>query len=264
MSTASNAQQKSPAARLLVSFVALVFLLSVPFVIAGFVSDAQLLPHLPISALAAFMPALAAGILEYRRGGYAAVSNLFARAGDFRRLPSPLWYVPTLLLFPALLAISYIAMWRLGPRFILETPAVLAAPVMLIAFFIAGLGEELGWTGYAIERLESTWSALRTALVIGVIWAAWHVVPLLQANRSWPWIAGWCVGTVATRVLLVWLFNNAGRSVAATALFHASSNVSYFLFPSYAAHYDPWIMALTLTLAAAIVSVSGLHKSLRG
>jgi hypothetical protein len=75
---------------------------------------------------------------------------------------------------------------------------------------------------------------------------------LVQAHRSPAWIAWWCLGTVAQRVLIVWLYNNTGKSVFAAALFHAVSNVSTLLFPEY---YDPRITGLITAFAVAIVTV---------
>ncbi len=53
----------------------------------------------------------------------------------------------------------------------------------------------------------------------------------MQAHRSVVWIAWWCLGTVALRVVMVWLYNSTGKSVFAAALFHAVSNVCWQLYP---------------------------------
>jgi hypothetical protein len=56
--------------------------------------------------------------------------------------------------------------------------------------------------------------------------AIWHGVPLVQASQSPAWIAWWCLYTVAARILIVWLYNNAGKSVFAAAVFHAMMNLT--------------------------------------
>ncbi len=139
----------------------------------------------------------------------------------------------------------------------LPTPQfpVLAAPVMFLAFFVAALGEELGWSGYAIDPMQDRWNALQASILLGLVWATWHIVPLVQAHRSPAWIAWWCLFTVASRVLIVWLYNNTGKSVFAAALYHDISNVSWQLFPNYGSHYDPRISGLIIAFAAAIVTV---------
>ena len=77
-------------------------------------------------------------------------------------------------------------------------------------------------------------------------------MPLVQAHRSAAWIAWWSLNTVALRVLIVWLYNNTGKSVFAAALFHAFANVSGVTFSNY---YDPRITGLIVAFAAAIVTV---------
>ncbi len=84
--------------------------------------------------------------------------------------------------------------------------------------------------------------------------AAWHVVALAQADRSAAWIAPWCLFTVAGRVLTVWIYNNAGKSVFAATLFHATSNVSWQLFPNFGSHWDPRIVAPIVVVVAAIAT----------
>ena len=127
--------------------------------------------------------------------------------------------------------------------------------VMFVAFFVAALGEELSWSGYVIDPKQYRWGALRASILLGLMWAAWHIVPLMQAHRSPAWIAWWCLSTVAARILIVWLYNNTGKSVFAAALFHGMINVTYFLFPIDGSHYDPRIAGLIITFVAVIVVV---------
>jgi membrane protease YdiL (CAAX protease family) len=130
---------------------------------------------------------------------------------------------------------------------------IVAALAIFAVGFVAALGEELGWSGYAIDPLQDRWNALAAAVLVGLVWAIWHWVPLIQAHRSPAWIAWWSLGTVARRVLIVWLYNNTGRSVFAAALFHDMSNVSWQLFPISGSHWDPRMDGLITAFAAAIV-----------
>jgi hypothetical protein len=88
-----------------------------------------------------------------------------------------------------------------------------------------------------------------------LVWAVWHSVPFLQAQRSAAWIAWQSLNLVASRVLLVWLYNNTGKSVFAAAVFHATQNVSWQLFPVNGSYYDPRVTGLIMTSAAVIVIV---------
>jgi membrane protease YdiL (CAAX protease family) len=83
--------------------------------------------------------------------------------------------------------------------------------------------------GFAADPLQDRFGALAASLVLGVVWAAWHLVPLFQAGHLPVWIAWWFVSTVAVRVLYFWIYNN-GSSVLAAVLFHCMLNVSGFNF----------------------------------
>ena len=87
------------------------------------------------------------------------------------------------------------------------------------------------------------------------MWAVWHWVPLMQAHRSPAWIAWWFLYTVASRVLIVWLYNNTGKSVFAAILYHDIMNVSWLLFPNYVSHWNPRTTGLITAFATIIVTV---------
>ena len=103
--------------------------------------------------------------------------------------------------------------------------------MMFVTFFVCALGEELGWSGYVIDPLQDRRSALQASVLLGLVWAAWHLVPLIQADRSPEWIGWWSLYTAASRILMTWLYNNTGKSVFAAALYHDMSNLSWQLFP---------------------------------
>jgi membrane protease YdiL (CAAX protease family) len=131
----------------------------------------------------------------------------------------------------------------------------LDVPILGLGFAVGAAGEELGWQGYAFAPLQNRWNAVEAAIVVGVVWGAWHMVPFAESHRSTAWIVWQTLGMIPFRVLIVWLFNNTGRSVFAAIVFHATSNVSQFLFPNYGSHYDPFIPGLILALTAAGVTL---------
>jgi uncharacterized protein len=232
-------------------FVILTVLLSLPLWYLGAVTGWRIIGGLPVSALMAFCPALAATLLVYRRGGTAGIGNLWRRAFDFERIRNPLWYAAILLLMPSATLLTWLATnTQGGSEAEPVTPALLA--FSFAAFFVAAIGEELGWSGYAIEPMQARWGALRASLLLGVIWAAWHLIPLLQMGRSGEWIAWWTLQTVALRVLIVWFYNQTGRSVFAAVLIHSISNVCSVTFASI---YQPRAMAITSAVIAAIATM---------
>ncbi len=257
----SQPPNRTPVGKFPLPFFVLVFALSVPFWLIGALTGIQLLPGIPVSALGAFCPAAAACILLYREKQLAGVTQLLKRSFDYERIRSKVWYVPTVLLMPGVTALTYGLMRWMGAPLEAAQVSVLEAAVLFTAFFAAALGEELGWSGYSLDPLLDRFNALQASLLLGLVWAVWHFVPLVQADRSPGWIAWWTVGTLSTRVLMVWLYNNTGNSVFATALYHAMTNLSWQLFPAY---YDPRLTGLVLAFAAVVVTIVWGPQTLRG
>ena len=241
-------------------FFALVFALAIPFWVLGFVFDQGLLGglgiSLPVSALAFVCPAIAAMILVYREEQFGGVARLLRRVFDGGRVRPRVWYAPALLLLPALYLLSYVVMRLLG----VPIPDLHISPLTILflfaLFFITGACEEVGWTGYALDPLQQRRTALAAALILGIVWSGIHVIPDMQGGQTLGWIAGQRLFTIALRVLMVWLYNNAGGSLFAVILVHAMDNVSVFaIFPNNGgSHYIPAITAALTILAALIVT----------
>jgi membrane protease YdiL (CAAX protease family) len=133
------------------------------------------------------------------------------------------------------------------------TPLV-ALPVVFPLFFILATGEEVGWMGYAFKSMQTRGSILRAALILGTIWALWHV-PFFVFMMPDPvdFIAR-VFTLVGTRVLLAWIFNNTGKSVFAVILFHAMDNTALTTMPEIDA-ITPWgiVVHCGFILIAAVV-----------
>ena len=244
------------------AFFLLVFVLSVPFWLIGFSTKQQLMPGLSISALMGFCPMVAALILVNLNKGNAGVLALLKRSFDFKRIQDKRWLVPVLLLMPAVnLVVFGLLRWMDMPL-----PAaqfhLFSTLLIFIAFFVEGLGEELGWSGYALEPMQARWGALGAALLLGLAGIAWHLTPLLLMGRSPTWIAWWCLYALTFRIFTVWLYNNTGRSVFAVALFHATLNMAYVLFPVYGSHFDMRLAGIVMAGAALLVIVFWGPKTL--
>ena len=123
-----------------------------------------------------------------------------------------------------------------------------------LMFFNGAVGEELGWQGYAYARLKNGKSTVNSALFIGTIWALWHVIPYVQLGSSADWIVWQCLGTVALRVIIVWLFVNTGQSIFVAVLFHMMINMPWGLVQNYESFYDSQAMFVILALVAGTVA----------
>jgi membrane protease YdiL (CAAX protease family) len=243
--------ERAPRSRI-IAFLAFTLALSLPFWWWG-VSGGAIIPGLPVSGLMAFTPAVAA-VAAALLDGRAQAAALLRECFDVGRLRGKLpWLALNVALFPALLALAALAMLLAGVALPALSHSLATTLAMFAGFFVAGLGEEIGWFGYAFPALERRRGALSTALLIGLIWMAWHVVPYFQTGRAPSWIAWHCLATVATRVVAAWLFVNTGRSVLGAAVFHAMCNVSYFSFPSGGSHYDAAFFAPIVAGAALLI-----------
>ena len=184
--------------------------------------------------------------------------RLFNRVFDQRRIRKGIWYGPIILLMPVIYLLTYGVMSLMGlplpdePYF-----PFLLIPLLFVLFFILAIGEEVGWTGYATDPLQDRWSALTTGIILGLVTALWHFVPLIQMGRTpiWIiWIAWWSLGSISIRILTVWLYNNTGRSLFAGIVFHAMNNLSFALFPNYGSHWDPAVAGVITAIVAVIVA----------
>ena len=116
-------------------------------------------------------------------------------------------------------------------------------PLAIVAAIPFGpLGEELGWRGYALPRLQHRHTALSSSLLIGVAWCFWHT-PLFWAPAGTtlsgyavtiPAVAKYLAYTCGLSILHTWIFNNSRGSVLLPVAFHTSSNaiLPMLLFPA--------------------------------
>lgn len=238
-----------PASHPLAGFFGLVLLISLPFWLLGSLSGASLLPGLPLSALGAAAPGLAACLLVGAGQGRAALAALLRRLIRPPPRGARRWLALGLLL-PLAVDLAALALQR---RLGLPVPPPRPDPgrvLLLLAMFLpAAAAEELGWTAYALDPLRRRFGGRAAALVLGLAWAAWHLVPLLQAGRPPGWIAWWSLGTVAARVVLVWLVCRAGGNALVAVAFHAMGNTGWQLYPVQGSFYD---RALTGTAMASL------------
>lgn len=231
----------------------MVLLLSVPFWVLGGITAYEALPGIPASAVMVIVPAVVAVGLIVRNDGVEEALHWIKTTLSPSVVHRPQWVLLSLLLPPATLALAYGLMRLDKVPFPASDPGVVDFALLVGFFFVPALLEELGWTGFALEKLQRRISAFGASFLIGAIWALWHFVPLLQIGRSLPWIAWWAVASIAIRVLIAWVYNNSGGSVLLSGLFHASVNASWQSFPVRGSHYDPAAHAIVLIVTTAVV-----------
>ena len=183
-------------------------------------------PGLPVVGI--LSPGIATLVIHLYDDGLAGVRSVLGGLAAWRF--GRVWWGVTLALPPAFAAALAGASIALGQEFSPEPIRIVAdagvAFVLLILLSVVlAAGEEIGWRGHLLPLLQARLSALTASLVLGVIWAAWHVPVFYGAG-----IEGWTLslrllGVPAGAVMYTWLFNSTGGSVLAVTLLHAGTNL---------------------------------------
>ena len=243
-----------------VKFFLIVYGLSIPLWIIESLIDVKGLPlNIPITDIvAAFTPLIAACILVYKEEGRSGINKLFKRIFDFSRITKKIWYVPVIFLpfflYLSIYVIIYLAGLPLPSKFEILFYSI---PVLFLFFFLGAVAEETGYMGYAIDPMQKRFGALSASILMGIPWAIWHYPSIIQQGHDASWIAWGTLGTVAVRVLIVWIYNNTGKSLFACILFHTMLNLGRPLFPMDESHNPlvdyPYIHYSVFALIAVII-----------
>jgi CAAX protease family protein len=231
--------------------------------------------HVEVPKFLAFMagygPALAAIITIAIFNGTAGLKNLFKRL--------VLWKVGIVWYMIALLLPSVMSLTAFGLHMIFDSNAVSAFTfhsiqktlsqstfwndfLMLSIMFTLGfdgLGEELGWHGFALPTLLVSYKALVASIILCFFWALWHLPYALTLNSA---MAGqsfysFIPGMLVSSILFTWIFNNTKGSILLSILFHAANNITYNLLPRLLPEVHtagiwntivPWFVALLIII----------------
>jgi uncharacterized protein len=177
--------------------------------------------------LGLFGPALAAIIVTAIAEGRAGVKALLRRVVQWR--VGWQWYAVAAGL-PVALALAALGLHRLLGGAENNRPGDPLALVAILALLV--VGEELGWRGFALPRLQERFGGLGASLILGGLWAAWHL-----ANTRIPGLDYYGYGfpafllyVVGMTVLFTWIANHTRGSVLIAWLFHAAINVTGSIF----------------------------------
>jgi membrane protease YdiL (CAAX protease family) len=215
------------------------------------------------SPLVPFGPLIAAVIVALLAGGRRELWALLRQLGRWR--VHPIWYTIALLGpfvlagLTALLAIAAGAPvrgtgtytdWRSIGLFFLST------------LIIVGLFEEVGWRGFALPRLQLRLDAIWAALVLGVLWALWHLPELISdPTRQRPPVQ-FLLWALALSVIFSWIYNSTNGSLPVVIICHAAIDTAgRFMLPEFVGDgYQLvwWFMvALYVLVAVVVILVAG-------
>ncbi|MBA4385322.1 MAG: hypothetical protein C0410_11350 [Anaerolinea sp.] len=171
--------------------------------------------------LGGFVPSLTALFLVWRKEGKQGIHSLLRRIVQFKL--GWRWYGFSILFVIVGTAGFLIINKLLGHSFdgrIFITQLGNFLPLLILG----PLSEELGWRGYALERLQTRWNALTSSLIIGVVWALWHLPLFFMMGTSQHELAlpffSFMLKILATSILYTWIFNNTQKNLWSAIFFH--------------------------------------------
>lgn len=100
----------------------------------------------------------------------------------------------------------------------------LGAGALLLWTLTYGFGEEIGWRGFALPRMQKRWNALSASLILGLLWSLWHVPAFFYLENYVKMGVGifpvFIIGVLTGSIVLTWLYNSTGGSVLLVATWH--------------------------------------------
>jgi membrane protease YdiL (CAAX protease family) len=192
--------------------------------------------------------------------GSNGLRDLFAR---MRRIRFPARWYAALLIPPALVLTVLICM----KTFVSPDFAPNRFWIGIWFGLVAGFFEEIGWMGYVFPKMRRKENAMAPAILLGLLWGAWHILVIDYLGTSTPHGAYWLpfflaftAAMTAMRVLIAWTYANT-KSVVLAQLFHASSTGSLVIFSPprvTAAQESLWyaIYAAALWLVVALIATT--------
>ncbi|MCD2441869.1 CPBP family glutamic-type intramembrane protease [Agromyces sp. SYSU K20354] len=283
MTSVDNADQpRSPASRgvlakhPLTSFFVIAYavswLIEVPIVLSatGVLPFTLPRPVITIGIVAAtFGPTVSALIMTGLTEGKVGIGRLLRRYVQWRA--GLRWYLFVLLGIPAIVILGAIVVpGALASFQPLIVPLLVGYPLAFATTFLLGgpLGEEPGWRGFALPRLQGRNGPLVGSLILGVLWAFWHL-PLFWSGvwtpPTAPNIVMFVVMITALTIIMTWVFNHVNGSLLIMMLTHASFNtfankVEAPLFPAPILNeYGllPVLIGFTVTAIVLIIATRG-------
>jgi membrane protease YdiL (CAAX protease family) len=182
-----------------------------------------------ISILIPLSPSLLAILITFLGFGRRGLSEMFR--GRIVGGLNLRWSLVALLLIPIVAAAGLMAHSLFGgPSLGLRTTELIPQVIVIL---LISVGEEFGWRGFALPRLQQRFSALNASLVLGLVWGFWHFPGFLigtgvPADMPFTVFLLWVI--LAT-ILITWVYNNTGGSILSAILMHSTANATFNYLP---------------------------------
>lgn len=126
----------------------------------------------------------------------------------------------------------------------------------LLSAIAYGVGEEAGWRGFALPRLQQGRSALMATLVLTIFWALWHLPMFLyRFEFGMGQVIGFFIGMLAGAIWLTFLYNSTKGSTLMTVLWHTTWNIVNIVGLVVSAEIVALMSAMVMVIAVIVVFV---------
>jgi membrane protease YdiL (CAAX protease family) len=177
-------------------------------------------------------PTLVAFVLTAKLDGRAGIRQLLRRYVLWQ--VGIRWYVFIILMPLVVLTLGACIFFGPEPLAALaqKWPQVLAQylPLIVIGALLGGpLGEEPGWRGFALPRMQDRMGPVPASLLLGALWGSWHLVGFFGGwlgAFTVPAFLGVVLGGMAGSVIVTWVFNHTQGSILIAILLHGASNAA--------------------------------------
>lgn len=232
--TAHGSETPSPAS--LLTFFALAFAWSwTCWLLAPALKADFPIASTTMSVAGGFGPSLAAVVIVAYGSGRAGLRRWLKRCLQWRvgwRWVALAFVFPVI--FMGLAAAAHVALGGSLPPSPAAEHVGMAAANFLLVFLIGGpLGEEFGWRGYALPALQTRWGWRVASLLLGVVWAAWHLPLFYSAGtvQNHLPMGLYALSAIASSVLFAWLFNRSRGSIVPVLVLHTAVNAWSLIIP---------------------------------
>lgn len=174
----------------------------------------------PMYILMAWSPGIVGTFLVWRYYGVKGLGRFFRRLTLVRMLK--VWWVFLIVGIPIVAYLAAALNGTISDPFPFS-PWYQVIPVILQSLFLLGTNEEFGWRGIAQPLLQRKYSPFWASLIVGFIWAFWHLPVFLFGGGVQ--YGAWAVlpffgGVMALSVIVAPMFNSSGGSLLVAYLYH--------------------------------------------
>jgi membrane protease YdiL (CAAX protease family) len=212
-----------------------------------------------LATLGQFGPFAAGLLVTWAASGRAGLRKWAGRLVRWR--VGPVWLAVSVLLLPATMLLAILlfasANGTMATLRFRDTWATLPTHFIFTLLLAGPLGEEPGWRGFALPRLQVRYGSVWASVWLGLLSAGWHL-PLWWMYPAPTFYPLFVVGAVLLNFLFTWLFNHTHGSVLYSLVFHTSLSLASVRLPDVPA-YPLWVPCLLSVVLIILLCDRRLH-----